>query len=135
MIRFLCVLCIILISCKEEPYRYRIDARYPTVFIEANGIIKANGLKIELVPSTISDIKFYDGLCNGATGLEHNCFLNICNTKTRTPKQMARTLLHEIGHCVGLNHIDDKTNIMYFQNIESAVKFNKEQIDKVNKGT
>lgn len=125
-----------LTGCKKEAYRYSVDARFNAVILEANKVIQANGIKLELVPSqTNSDIKFSTELCNGHTGEQQRCYLTVCDT-TRTDKQMARTLLHEIGHCAGLPHVnDDKTNLMYPMNIDTATKLNKDQISKINEGT
>jgi predicted Zn-dependent protease len=130
------VLCLLLLACKKEPYRYSVDARFNSVILEANKVIQANGIKLELIPSqTTSDIKFSTELCNGHTGEQQHCYLSVCDT-TRTNKQMARTLLHEIGHCAGLQHVnDDKTNLMYPMNIDTATKLNKNQVNKINEGT
>ena len=128
------VLCIFFISCKKEAYRYSVDARFNPVIIEANKVIYDHGLKLELVPSTTSsDVEVSNALCDGHTGEQRRCRLKVCDT-SRPPKLMARTLLHEIGHCAGLEHTTDRANIMFPMNTD-GVGFTKEQANKINEGT
>lgn len=127
-----------------------IDSKYNNVIAEAETVVRKNGLSIELYTTdvcqklfssglngervetkNISTVTFYPKLCDGATGLEGGCQLRICDT-SRPAKSMARTLLHEFGHCLGLDHVADKNNIMYYMN--TGFDFTKEQIDLINRG-
>lgn len=95
---------------------------------KSNVIRKDNLLRTREV--TFVDVTNLGGAV-AVTNANGTISLNTSILKDSTDSQILNTIAHELGHALGMGHIDDSTNLLYYQQngVTTLKKSNKESYD------